>query len=76
MELLLNDEVNFKVVGTYAQCTNAISIIEETAADLVVMDIDMPGINGVEGVKLIKSKYPEVRVIMHTVFDDDNRIFD
>lgn len=76
MELLLNDEINFKVVGTYAQCADAISIIENTDADLVVMDIDMPGMNGVEGVKLIKNKFPEVRVIMHTVFDDDNRIFD
>jgi DNA-binding NarL/FixJ family response regulator len=43
---------------------------------LAVMDIDMPGITGLEGVQQIKAVYPEVKVVMHTVFDDDNRIFD
>ena len=39
------------------------------------MDIDMPGRTGIEGVKDLKSVYPEVEVIMNTVFDDDDRIF-
>jgi len=46
------------------------------AAELVVMDIDMPGIGGVEGVKQIKQAAPLTKVVMHTMFDDDNRIFD
>ena len=76
LELLLNDERMFRVVGAYADCMNAIHNIEQTAAELVVMDIDMPGMTGVEGVKKIKSVYPEVKIVMHTVFDDDTRIFD
>jgi DNA-binding NarL/FixJ family response regulator len=40
------------------------------------MDIDMPGIGGVEGVRRIKNSHPGVKVVMHTMFDDDNRIFD
>jgi DNA-binding NarL/FixJ family response regulator len=76
LELLLNDEITFKVVGAYPDCSQAVKVIEQTAAELVVMDIDMPGINGVEGVKQIKSVYPDVKIVMHTVFDDDTRIFD
>jgi len=76
LELLLNDERTFRVVGSYPDCSNAVKKIEDTGAELAVMDIDMPGITGVEGVKQIKAVYPEVKVVMHTVFDDDTRIFD
>ena len=44
--------------------------------ELVIMDIDMPGIGGIAGVKIIKSLFPDVRIIMYTAFDDDNRIFE
>lgn len=76
LELLLNDEVLFKVVGAYSNCQKAVQVIEDTGAELVVMDIDMPGMTGLEGVQQIKSVYPEVKIVMHTVFDDDTRIFD
>jgi DNA-binding NarL/FixJ family response regulator len=74
--ILLNDEKNFKVMGAFAHCDSAVSQVEQLGADLIVMDIDMPGIGGIEGVRRIKDKYPEIKIIMHTVFDDDNRIFD
>lgn len=76
LEILLNDDVIFQVVGSFANCDNAVKELEKNNAQLVVMDIDMPGIGGVEGVKLIKNNFPETKIVMHTVFDDDNRIFD
>jgi DNA-binding NarL/FixJ family response regulator len=76
LEMLLNDETYFQVVASYPDCDKADEIIENNKVDLVVMDIDMPGIGGVEGVKKIKNTRPEVKVVMHTMFDDDNRIFD
>ncbi len=76
LEALLNDGAIFCVVGTFANCNDALIDVEKSNADLILMDIDMPGINGIEGVKLIKQNYPEIKVVMHTVFDDDTRIFD
>jgi DNA-binding NarL/FixJ family response regulator len=76
LEILLNDEANFHVAASYADCDKADKQVEKFNADLVVMDIDMPGIGGVEGVKRIKNSNPDVKVVMHTMFDDDNRIFD
>jgi len=76
LELLLNDEENFSVAASFPDCDEAGKMVEEYKADLVVMDIDMPGIGGVEGVKRIKQSHPEVKVVMHTMFDDDTRIFD
>ncbi len=76
LEMLLNDEANFNVVGSFSNCDNALYEVEKSKAELIVMDIDMPGIGGVEGVKQIKAYFPDVKIIMHTVFDDDNRIFE
>jgi len=76
LELLLNDETNFHVAASYPNCDKADKQVQKYNADLVVMDIDMPGIGGVEGVKKIKNASPDVKIVMHTMFDDDNRIFD
>jgi DNA-binding NarL/FixJ family response regulator len=76
LELLLNDHVNFSVVGSFPNCNNAVKNVRDTHAELVVMDIDMPGMTGIEGVKEIKSVFWDVKIVMHTVFDDDNRIFE
>ncbi|WP_462221918.1 response regulator [Ferruginibacter sp.] len=76
LETLLNEEKNFSVVGSFDNCDDAVGCIDMLKAELVIMDIDMPGIGGIEGVKQIKQHTPDVKVIMHTVFDDDNRIFD
>jgi DNA-binding NarL/FixJ family response regulator len=76
LEMLLNDETDFHVAASYPDCDKADRQVEKYKADLVVMDIDMPGIGGVEGVRKIKNTNPEVKVVMHTMFDDDSRIFD
>lgn len=76
LELLLSDETNFQVAASFPDCDKADKQVIKYQADLVVMDIDMPGIGGIEGVKRIKNVNPDVKIVMHTMFDDDNRIFD
>lgn len=76
LEILLNDEHIFKVAGAFPDCNKAAEEVIDLDAELVVMDIDMPGIGGVEGVKKIKQAAPLTKVVMHTMFDDDTRIFD
>lgn len=76
LALLLNDENDFNVAASFPDCDKADKIVLKHKADLVIMDIDMPGIGGVEGVRRIKNVNPDIKVVMHTMFDDDNRIFD
>ncbi len=76
LELLLEEGSGFCITGSFPNCDRALDNIEESYPDLVIMDIDMPGVNGIEGVKIIKNQYPEIKIIMYTVFDDDNRIFE
>ena len=76
LELLLGTDTGFKIAGAFSNCNSVTEQMESLDPQLVIMDIDMPGMNGVEGVRRIKTEFPHIKVIMYTVFDDDNRIFD
>lgn len=76
MLLLLSNDPAYIVTGAFANCNHVLDDIAEASPELIIMDIDMPGINGIEGVKKIKEQYPGIKIVMHTVFEDDNRIFD
>jgi DNA-binding NarL/FixJ family response regulator len=76
LQMLLEESKEFKVAGSFSNCDDALEQIEKLFPALVIMDIDMPGIGGIEGVRIIKSVYTDIKVVMYTVFDDDNRIFD
>ncbi len=76
LKLLLESVTEFKVVGLFPNCKRADEQTLELLPDVVLMDIDMPEINGIEGVKKIKNVKPETQIIMLTVFEDDDKIFD
>lgn len=62
--------------GAHMDASEAIDLMEIYAPDVVLMDIDMPGINGIDAVKNIRRKYPDQVILMLTTFDDDEKIFD
>ena len=76
MEILLGEMSGFELKGSFPDCNDVVNDMQKLRPHLVIMDIDMPGIGGVNGIKKIKSFSPHIKVIMYTVFDDDNRIFD
>ena len=55
------------VVGLLANCDRLVRQIEEAKPDVVLMDIELPGISGIEAAKKLKRKFPEVKVLMETI---------
>ena len=75
IEMVLNAEADFKVIGSYSNCEEAFFRNRISEAELVVMDIKLPGISGVEGVKYLKEHFPQILTIVYSAFEDDVNIF-
>jgi two-component system NarL family response regulator len=71
--LVAND---FEVIGTARSSLDALNKVELLRPDLILMDIQMPGCNGIETTRMIKGKYPEIKIVMLTVFQDDANLFE
>jgi len=63
------------LIGAYANCLNAVEIIEKEVPDIILMDIQMPEMCGIQGVTRIKESYPAIPILMQTVFEDEDKIF-
>src|SRR5262245_8928962 len=73
---LLNGADGFRCVGSYRSMEEALPRIGSSAPDIALVDIGLPGMNGVEGIGLMKKRRPKMLLITLTVYDDDERIFD
>ncbi len=76
LELLLKLEKDMEVVGMAQDGAQAIELVEKLSPDLVLMDLKMPGVNGVEATRQVCARFPEVKVLVLTTFDDDEWVFD
>ena len=72
---LLESSDGFICAGAFAHCERVVENIEETQPDVILMDIELPVVNGIEAVKLIREKYPDVKILMETIFEEDDKIF-
>lgn len=76
LKYLIDMQSDMICVGTFNDCSNVLKDVENTSPQIVLMDIEMPKVNGIQGVRLIKSHHPEILVLMQTVFEDDEHLFE
>ncbi|HOY05863.1 MAG TPA: response regulator transcription factor [Saprospiraceae bacterium] len=73
---LIGGTEGFELSGAFDNCVNVVEQVAALHPDVVLMDIDMPGMSGIEGVARLKKVHPQVEALMLTVFEDDDRVFE
>jgi DNA-binding NarL/FixJ family response regulator len=75
LQLLIQDTEDLFLAGVYCNARQAVAMVTKDRPDVVIMDIEMPGISGIEAVRAIKSALPHLHILMQTVFEDDEKVF-
>ena len=76
LTFLVNGTEGYSCTGSYRTMEEALDKIPRQPPDVVLSDIGLPGMSGIEGVRLLKERHPDLLLLMLTVYDDDERIFD
>ena len=76
LEMLLKLEPDIEVVGMADDGATAVELADKKKPDLVLMDLKMPVMNGVEAIRQIKARHPEIKILVLTTYDDDEWVFD
>lgn len=76
LEMLIDGLPDYEVIATYENCVDIDKICLELSPDIVLLDIDMPVVNGLEGLKKVRAVNQELPIIMLTVFDDNVNLFE
>jgi len=76
LSMLINGTPGFEVVAAYKDCTEIKGQVPVWKPDVVLMDIDMPGMSGIDGLKKLRVFDTDTKVLMLTVFDDNQNVFD
>lgn len=76
LAILIEGTDGFSCVSHYGSVEQALKKIEQDVPEVILMDINLPGMTGIEGVKLIKEKLPDCEIIMQTISENDKDVFD
>ena len=76
LEMLLTLEKDLQVVGSASDGAEAIELAAQKQPDLILMDLKMPGVNGIEATRDIRARFPHIKILVLTTYDDDEWVFD
>ena len=76
LAMLIGGTEGYSCTGSYRSMEEALARIGSDLPDVVLSDIGLPGMSGIEGMRLLKERYPNLLLLMLTVYDDDERIFE
>jgi len=76
MEQLFEQTTDIRCVASVKNLLNVVSVFQKAKPDIVIMDIGLPDISGIEGVRTLKNNFDNIQILMFTVFEDDDKIFE
>ncbi len=74
-EAILNGTDGYTCAGSFPDCNSLDLCIRKSNPDVVLMDIEMPGTDGIQATGFLSAHYPDIRILIQTVFEDDEKIF-
>src|SRR4051812_31464957 len=75
LEAILSGTPGFICTGAFSEVNNIERDVRRAEPDVILMDIEMPGRNGIEATHIIHDQFPEIKVVIQTVFNDSDKIF-
>jgi DNA-binding NarL/FixJ family response regulator len=75
LKALLSLTEGTRCVADFPDCSHVVEDMKQFKPDIVLMDIEMPNVDGISGVSLIKKNFPQIKIIMQTVYEDEVKIF-
>jgi DNA-binding NarL/FixJ family response regulator len=76
LTVLVNGTAGYTCTGSYRTMEEALAGIARAVPDIVLSDIGLPGMSGIDGIRILRERHPDLLVLMLTVYDDDERIFE
>jgi len=76
LNILFNGTYGYELVGSVGDCTDIVAQVERLHPDVILMDINMPNVDGLAGLKHIRAVNSEVKILMLTVFDDNTNVLE
>jgi DNA-binding NarL/FixJ family response regulator len=75
LSLLFEGSDDYLLTGVFSNALNVVSKVTKSKPDVIIMDIKMPEVSGIEAVKTIKKEHPAIQILMQTVFEDEDKVF-
>lgn len=76
LRLLIDGTPGYRCVGAFGSMEEALRVMDREVPDVMLLDIGLPGMSGSEGVRLLKERYPTMQILMLTIYDEDDRVFE
>jgi DNA-binding NarL/FixJ family response regulator len=76
LRFLINGTAGYTCAGAFSAMEPALAAVHPSAVDIVLMDLGLPGMSGLDGIRVLKARHPDLRIVALTVYEDTDRIFD
>jgi len=75
LKMLIDGTDGYSITGVYSDCESMFKEVEKIEPDVVLMDIDLPGMSGIEGIKRLNTIFPDIRIMVLTIYEEKDTVF-
>lgn len=76
LKILIDGTAGYSCIGSYSKCETMLKNIQKSNPDILLMDIGLPGMSGIEGIRKVKSILPELTILVLTIYEENELVFD